>query len=949
MRAVLLFMELWLRLLERRMVVGGKSKFVQELCRYPGDERKIETARQHILEAHAERLSQELRKKVTVEDILQGKAPRPRVLDMFAGGGAIPLEALRLGCEAYALELNPVAHLIELCTLVYPQKFGRPDPDAKGSAKDSTWAGLVEEVEYWGKWVLEKVKEEIGDLYPSIPDPGEHKVSKSVQEAMFGSASQALEDGFLTPVAYLWTRTVPCKNRSCNTTVPLVRQTWLCKKAGRYAALKAAPEVAKNRVCFTVVQSYARTEAEAIREFGLDPGAFSRAGNTACFFCGTVADSGYVKQEGRAGRMGKQLMAVVCAKAGQRGKIYLGTDEVDSNLLPDDDAIQQRIAQLCRETGLTVPKEPLPHYVIGGGGICKPSGFTLWRDIFTQRQMLSLLTFIKWVHCAHQQMLKESYSYEHAQVVVTYLGLWIDKVADYGSANCRWIGQTEAIADTLARQALPMIWDFAEFVPFASAGSNAKSILGSIVDGFDSAIVSSLPAHVSRGTATLLPYESNFFDAIVVDPPYYDNVGYAILSDFFYVWLRRTVGYLYLEHFATELAPKKNEVVADAKRHTGREKARRAYEEMMFQSFKEAFRALKPNAPMVLVYAHKTTAGWTTLVDALRRAGLVVTESWPLQTERRGRLLEIGSAALASSIFLVARKREESATVGDYAQVRSELEEIIRERVETLWSMGISGADLVIACVGAGLKAFTRYQRVELPNGDEVPAERFLSEVEGVVLDTILEKLFGVSRYSVSAVDAPTRFYVLWRYAYGRAEVDAGEAIVFAYPQGVELDGPQGLSLGRNPLLYKKKNKYCLRDFTDRGQDEKLGLSYVETIVSGSRSRRRMAQRASETLSLFEPEELGETAANTLLREASLIDVLHRLLWLMENSTAQVSEFLDQAQPNVEQLRLVTQALAGPALQGGSGRLTTDSESAALQKLIANWRHIVEDNLFRKR
>ncbi|MGQ9525945.1 MAG: DUF1156 domain-containing protein, partial [Armatimonadota bacterium] len=411
-------------------------------------------------------------------------------------------------------------------------------------------------------------------------------------------------------------------------------------------------------------------------------------------------------------------------------------------------------------------------------------------------------------------------------------------------------------------------------------------------------------------------FQPVLFDAIITDPPYYDNVPYADISDFFYVWLKRTIGHLYPEHFATEGTPKKQEAVADPVRHGGsKEKARRAYEQMMAQAFAEANRVLKPGGPMVVVYAHKTTLGWATLVDALRQAGFTVTEAWPLDTERPGRLSARDSAALASSIFLVARKREGAGTGSYEDEVRPELEQVVRERVETLWEMGISGADLVIACVGAGLRAFTKYARVEYANGEEVPAEKFLAEVEEVVLDTMMGKLFGLAGAKVSAIDPASRFYVLWRFIYKASEIDAGEAIVFAYAQHVELDGPQGLSTGRNALVEKKKSKYRARDFSERGENPKLGL----------------------------PGNDG--------RPAPLVDVLHRVLWLLENSPQKLGEFLDEAGPNRERLRVLAQALAGAALSGkrdeDAQKLigTTAAEQAALQKLLANWRSLIEGHM----
>lgn len=280
-----------------------------------------------------------------------------------------------------------------------------------------------------------------------------------------------------------------------------------------------------------------------------------------------------------------------------------------------------------------------------------------------------------------------------------------------------------------------------------------------------------------------------------------------------------------------------------------------------------------------------------------------------MTTEQPERLRAQRSSALASSIFLVARKREKGK-IGSYEnEVYPQLEEIVKERVNTLFSEGITGADLVIACVGAGLKAFTQFERVEYANGEEVASEKYLHIVESLVLETILEKLFGISRKGVSDVDAETRFYVLWRYTYGRMEVDSGEAILFAYPQGVELGGPMGLSSGRTPLLEKKKNKYRLMDYSERGMDEKLGLDGKPTI-----------------------------------------DVLHRILWLLENQAYKIPEYLAQAMPNYGLLKLTAQALAGTQL-GGSQELiaTTSDEKSVLSKLLANWKSIIsEETLFRR-
>ena len=1113
---------------EKRESLGraNAAKFVERLCKYPGDPRVIAEAQSHILEAHAQRLTDEIAEwrksgnaapkpawmeefsftgdRVTVEDIVGGRAPRPRVLDMFAGGGSIPLEALRLGCEAYALDLNPVAYIIELCTLVYPQKYGKPDQNSRGMTGprnekgQTTWGGLAEEVRYWGNWVLEKVKAEIGDLYPPIPDP-DYDIEGSPTQASFDEESDGgTPPGFLTPVAYLWTRTVRCKNPTCGATVPLVRQTWLCKKKGRYVALRVVASKGKKQVRFEV--------AEATSEDGLgfDPAAGSKGGNATCPFCSTVADSDYVKAEGCAARMGHQLMSTVCMRPGASGKFYITGNDV----LPAQEAIGTRTKALCENSGLTVPPEPI---TTDAKNCCWTYlyGMTTFKDLFLPRQLLCMLSFSAAARASHRMMLDGGYDPDRARAVASYLGILVDRLADYSSSGCTWEPGGQFIGHTFTRQAIPVVWDFAELAPFGDASGSPRGAIHWIVAVIKAEMGSGGPANVERGSAMSLPWLAQAFDAVVTDPPYYDNVSYADLSDFFYVWLRRTLGDLFPEHFASEGSPKKAEAVADATRHAGeRERSRAAYEEMMASSFREANRVLKPGGQMVVVYAHKTTLGWSTLVDAMRASGFTVTEAWPLDTERSSRFRAQGSAALASSIFLVARKRpvcpearqfttderrqlqlfcgvcdqargcrfwkmlptmnhsihsrqredglwettypdydeddfrsfmtfvrklvaekeptnlnrvinilsrradardqealrdiktrlraeetrfggitvtiptlagpevieprkmrdllfnaevfhtdldkqegwlrlrdhrgpiyplfvrhvsiivaqasriagvikfrgyaSDERRVGQYENdVRPALERIVRERVETLWVQGITGADLVIAAVGAGLRAFTRFARVEYANGEEVPAEKFLAEVEGVVLETLMQKIFRVGRSGVAAVDGPSRFYVLWRYMYRVAQVDAGEAIVFAYGQPVELEELAG---GPKFLVEKKKGKYRVRDFTERGNDEKLGL----------------------------PKDDGTPAP--------LIDVLHRILWLVANQPSRLNEFLDGANPDEERLRLVAHTLAGPALAGtekeaGSLIATTSAEQSALRTLLQNWRTLIEQRV----
>ncbi len=887
---------------------ANATKFVKNLCAYPGVPAILQEAASHVLEAHAAKLSHETGKAVSVEDIKSGNFPRPRVLDMFTGGGAIPLEASRLGCQAFALDLNPVAHIIELCGLKYPQSLGSPDKNAYGY-EDGGWAGLAKEVEYWGGWVRSKVLIQVGNYYSELPDQEHTKLNGDVRRSLWEDGGSMQGKVGLTPVAYIWTRTVTCKNPSCHAVIPLVRQTWLCKKQGRYVAAKLEAQRRENRVRFDVV------EASSITGLGFDPEAGSSAGNATCPFCGTVADIDYVKNEGWDGRLGTQLLAVVATRHGAKGKVYLSASNA---AVPDPSNLECTINDLCVRTGLTVPDEQIanlpPECRDNTLGITvRPYGLTTWNRLFSRRQILCLMSFAEAVREAHKQMILAGYGEEHARAVTTYLGTALDRLAENSSTLCRWNATAEKMQGTFGRQALPMVWDYCEANPFGGAVGDWASLIDLQINSIEGATdLPGLPVEVKRGSAMSLPWPDEFLDAVITDPPYYDNVPYADISDYFYVWLKRSVGHLYPEHFANSSTPKKQEAIADADRHGGsKDKARIAYEQMMGTAFQEAHRVLKPGGQLVVVYAHKTTLGWSTLVDALRVAGFVVTEAWPLDTELKSRLRGMDSSALASSIFLVARKRSSKA-VGRYEdEVRPELEKVVHERVSTLWDLGISGADLVISCVGAGLRAFTAHPRVEYANGDEVPAERFLAEVEAVVLDAILGRLSKAAganggRYSLGAIDPVTRFYILWRYTYKSAELDAGEAIVFANGTHVELDGMHGLAAGPAAIVEKKKSKYRLLDYSERGDNSELGV----------------------------PSD-GKTPP--------VIDVLHRLLWLMERHPSGLGEFFLRARPSTEELRLVAQALAGPALKGGElGEVASGSELSALAKLTANWRSVVE-------
>lgn len=609
-------------------------------------------------------------------------------------------------------------------------------------------------------------------------------------------------------------------------------------------------------------------------------------------------------------RIGHALMAIACSNPRGSGNLFL-TEEDAGSFYPREERLDE-LDRHSRQLGISPPQQP-----IGGKAADQVPryGMGAFEDLFPRRAKAFLLRLVGLmrVRC-NREMVERRMGDDHIRAMRTALGVAIDRVANYLSSLCVWRTNRSCVLPTFSRQALAMVWDYGEMNPFSGTAGDWGESVGWVADVIDECARMERSATVARGSSDQLPYGSGVFDAVVTDPPYYDNVIYSDLADFFYVWLRESIGDCCPDHFATELTPKRKEAVSSIYRFHTKKESRDFYERMMQESFSEANRVLKAGGPLVCVYAHKTTAGWASLVDALRTSGFEIEEAWPVDTEMTGGM-RVGTASLASSIFLVARKRD-GASDGSYEDdVRPELEKIVRERVDSLWKMGVTGADLVIAAVGAGLRAFTRFSRVEYANGEEIPAEKFLAEVEGVVLETLLEKIFGMTGSGVAAVDGPSRFYVLWRYAYKAAEMDAGEAIVFTYGQNVELDGQKGLSNGRHALIEKKKGKYRLRDFTERGEDEKLGL----------------------------PDELQAG------KPVPLIDALHRILWLVENQPRNLNRFLDEAHPDRERLRLVAQALAGTALEGGQtsslSQGTTAAEQSALKKLVANWRVLIDQRL----
>jgi adenine-specific DNA methylase len=389
------------------------------------------------------------------------------------------------------------------------------------------------------------------------------------------------------------------------------------------------------------------------------------------------------------------------------------------------------------------------------------------------------------VRQAHEKMLAEGYDEEYAKAVVSYLGLGVNRLADKNSVLCRLIPQTEAIGFTYGRQALPMLWDYIEMSPMEHV-SGWITILSEILGNIEHCCnFQNNPATITQSSATSLPYPDNYFDAVITDPPYYDNVPYSDLSDFFYVWLKRTIGDLYPELFSTPLTPKSQEIVQNPVRHDGdRERAKQFFEDMLTQAFKEIYRVLKPEGIACIVFAHKSTDAWETIINSLLKSGLVLTASWPVHTEMKARLRAKESAALASSIYMVCRKRTKEETAY-YNDIKAQIEARIKEKLAQFWREGISGADFFISAIGPAVEVFGRYSKVEKLSGEEISTSELLEYVRKVVSEFSLERILRSP--NLGGVDKETRFYLLWRWTYNNLKVHFDDARKLSQAVGIEL------------------------------------------------------------------------------------------------------------------------------------------------------------------
>ena len=760
----------------------------------PGDKKEFNKKRDFIIDFSKWKnsLDQSMIKRAR-EDILKANNGKPpKVLDPFGGGGAIPLEALRLGCETYSNDYNPVAVLIQKCTLEYPQKYGKPFkiknnpstlfPELKKQETldfDSKTVPnrLLYDVEKWSNWVLKEVKKEISRFYPLDPD---------------GSI----------PVGYIWARTIPCQNPSCGAEIFLMRQFWLAKKKNKKVAL--FPYVEGKKVHFKIVGDGYETIPK-----GFNPAQGTVAKAVAiCPVCGGVIDAKTTRKLFQEGKAKQKMVAVILRYPKKQGKTYRISKEEDLEIFKEAKIyLKEKREKLMLEWGI----DPVPTEAIHtpDGKEYTPGGLlynftpvvlynmTKWGNLFNVRQKSALITFTEKVRLAYKKMIVEGYDEEYAKALVSYLALGVDMTAAFTNTLARWENTSEAIKQLYSRQALPMLWDYVEVNPFSNSSGSYEAGWGYYFKVMEHCSQTySIPATVTQSSAISQPYHDNYFDAVFTDPPYYDNVPYADLSDFFYVWLKRTIGDLYPGLFSTPTTPKSKEIIAELPLLRGMKKedavllikeikTKENFEKMLKKSFQEIYRVLKPNGIATIVYAHKSTEGWETLINSLIDSGLVVTASWPINTEMQARLRAQESAALASSIYIITRKIKREST-GFYNNIKEELKTYLYEKLERLWSEGISGADFFISAIGSAIEIFGKYVKIIDYEGNIIRASQMLSDVRRITTDYAVHQI--LHNGFAGEISNLTRFYVLYRWSYGEAKLHFDEANKLSRSANVALE-----------------------------------------------------------------------------------------------------------------------------------------------------------------
>ena len=657
----------------------------------------------------------------------------PSVFDPFAGGGAIPLEAARLGCRSFGNDINPVAHIIEKGSAEFPQRYGKPicyseeefkriyGDDGmkllaeKQIAKDPRGFYLIPnrlafDVEYFAKRILAETEKEVGHLYPA-----DEKGNK--------------------PVAYYWARTAKCSNPSCGAEIPLLSQLYIANNTKNNIFLK--PVINGTDISFEVTKGKCGVEA------------WNRRGNITCPCCGNVTSVSEIRNQSVSKGFGQRLVAVI--SEGNNGKLY-STPSTE----------QLRILSSKVNTGERPPEKMMKN---SGGGDTLAWGFTHWGDLFSDRQ----LHMLNYLIANYQKTTPSLGSSEYTKAVAAYLAIWIDRVALINTAFGRWHVSGEKIEHPYSRQAISIKFEYPESNPFCTSSGSALNQLEWITRYLESEC--SEPFAVTFANASSgdkQQFDNKSLTAVVTDPPYYDAIAYADVSDFFYVWLKKTLGNIFPLNFSTPQTPKAEECTAMKHHHNDDEQEANNHFETKLTEIFEAIERQTSDVVSIM-FAHQSTKAWTTLCNSILYAGMNITGSWPVDTEMQNRSVGLSGAALESSVTVACRPSERQG-YGDYRSVKKDIEKKVAEEVESLYELGFRGADLLTACFGQAVSVFGKYKSVEKSDGSIVTVAELLD----------LAKTSAYESFIKGIPDEPyTRFYAGWLYINGTGETDFDDATKF--------------------------------------------------------------------------------------------------------------------------------------------------------------------------
>ena len=716
----------------------------------------------------------------------------PAIFDPFAGGGTIPLEAQRLGLKAFAADLNPVAVMINKAMIELPAKFKNLPPVNPDKPVLGVWhgaQGLANDILYYGKLLKKKALDKIGDLYPKIFSPEHNKD--------------------LTVIAWLWARTVPCSNPACNHHMPLVHSFKLSTKQNVFVQ----PIVDGDKIRFEIRQG----------NDNIPEGTVNRNG-AHCLFCGADVPLAHVRAEAKAGKMNAQLMAIVAE--GANGRVYLPPDpehEFIADIPKPDD----------------YPGGNLPNKALGFS--VQNYGFDEWHKLFTNRQLTVLMTFSDLIADIKQQVQDDGGSKDYADALAVYLAFLVDQVACHSSRVCSWDSSIQKIRNTFGRQAIPMIWDFAESNPFSNSTGCFDNLFQRLYKG-----LRELPVTVSgtseRHSAT---EKFSFTEPVMVssDPPYYDNIGYANLSEFFYVWMRRSLKNIYPQLFGRMSFDKDEELIAEPARFkNNKTAAKNFFEDGMFQALKNIYDITRADYPVTIYYAFKqkeseaggeASTGWETMLTAIIRAGFQITATWPMRTEMKNRMRSHDSNALASSVVLVCRKRAAEAGTCDLVEFKRELKSELKKSLTEMQKATIAPVDMAQAAIGPGIGIYSRYEKITDMTDKELTVRDALK-----IINAELAEFFGTQ---TGRLDTASQFCVELYTQKGFEEISYGEAETLLKAKNVTEDvlkrtGAANVAGGRVWLIKWDKmpvlnEKQLNRDWLKILTDGQCAWVWVQSLV----------------------------------------------------------------------------------------------------------------------